>query len=164
MKEFLSANSENISYSMQYIAVILISLFLFFFFLPREKYEKDGKKKRRLKKTARFDILVMFFCMLVTSLNFYGGLYLGVKYYYLIPDPCPFWLVNLLNIAGMFPIYIVFNWFTYSPLIRLFLKDTPRLKKYGRSGICGSSESPSVPDILDSDTGGGTPDRSLHHD
>lgn len=44
MKEFLSANSENISYSMQYIAVILISLFLFFFFLPREKYEKDGKR------------------------------------------------------------------------------------------------------------------------
>lgn len=156
MKEFLSANSENISYSMQYIAVILISLFLFFFFLPREKYEKDGKKKRRLKKTARFDILVMFFCMLVTSLNFYGGLCVGVKGYHLIPDPCPFWLVNLLNIAGMFPIYIVFNWFTYLPLIRS--------KKYGRSGICGSSESPSVPDIPDSDTSGGTPDGSLYHD
>lgn len=162
MKEHFISHPEDINPFLSCCCVIFAFLVLFFILLPREKYTKNGRCRKRLKKTARFDVFLFTVCFLTAITAFVGGLDVGVKCHDLIPSECPVPLVCLMYMSFFIPFVIIVIWLSYSPLGGFVCSALS--KKFMRSDFCDDTENPVVPDVPDCDTGVGGSDNALHHD
>ncbi|MDE7275372.1 MAG: hypothetical protein K2N98_00730 [Lachnospiraceae bacterium] len=150
------------------LTLIAVTILILFFCLRYiRKHQKPDEKM--IKGYTTTSLLQLFDCF-TYALIFYAAVTMGIKIglkaeNQIIFNAMPPFIFSLASIPFVFLAFFC-SLFMNDKLVNkmsggmLYLYN--RLKKRGDKN--DDIESTDIPDIPDSDTGGGTPDRSLHHD
>lgn len=153
-----------------YILFIIAATILILFFGLRYIRRHQKPDEKTVKGFTKQSLLDMFDIFMLTVF-FYIGHVMGIKtglYKELAPlfDMLPPFLYSLVFIpvllSGFFGSFFIYDKFLGGKVIKgtFYLYD--RMKKRGH--LYDDTEDTDIPDIPDSDTGGGVPGRPIHHD
>jgi hypothetical protein len=150
-----------------FFVIAVTVLVLFFCLCYIRKHQKPDEKM--IKGYTKTSLLQLFDCFTYAFI-FYAAVTMGIKIglnaeNQIIFNAMPPFIFSLASIPFVFLAFFC-SLFMNDKLANkmsggiLYLYN--RMKKRGDKN--GDTENSGIPDIPDSDTGGGTPDRSLHHD